>query len=391
MLNQPVRENASVDDQKPQTKADWLQLIHKLGPTFVEREVEHDQNDSFVAQNYEELKRYGLFSVLVPTDLGGGGLTHAETADLLRTMAYYSPSTALANSMHQHLVAANIWKYKKGQNVAKMLKNVVANNPVLISTGARDWLESNGTMVKTEGGYLLSGFKAFASQSAGGDVAVTSAPFDDPEAGPLVLHFPVRLDAEGVSVIENWQAMGMRGTGSHMIKFENVFVPEETVALKRPFGKFHPVWNVVLTVAMPLIMAVYVGIAEKAVATAIEHSKRKDGLKSYIPAAVAEMNNSLITAKVLHEDMLRLANDFDFEPNNEQAHEILTRKTVVANACISTVQQAMDIVGGPGFFRSFGLEKLLRDVQASKYHPLMEKDQLEFSGEYLLSEPKFLN
>ena len=46
----------------------------------------------------------------------------------------------------------------------------------------------------------------------------------------------------------------------------------------------------------------------------------------------------------------------------------------------------MEIVGGQGFYRSFGLERLFRDVQAAKYHPLPERDQHRFLGEYLLAQ-----
>ncbi|NUO16319.1 MAG: PAS domain-containing protein, partial [Planctomycetaceae bacterium] len=115
----------------------------------------------------------------------------------------------------------------------------------------------------------LNMLKMFASQSAVGDVLITSAPYDDPEHGPQVLHFPVPMQAEGVSVLNDWHALGMRGTGSHTVRLDGVFVPDAAVVLKRPRGAFHPFWNVILTVAMPYIMAVYTGIAEKAAATAL--------------------------------------------------------------------------------------------------------------------------
>jgi acyl-CoA dehydrogenase len=75
--------------------------------------------------------------------------------------------------------------------------------------------------------------------------------------------------------MNDWRTLGMRATGSHTVKLENVFVPDAAIALKRPRGAYHPVWNVVLTVAMPLIMSVYVGIAEKAAQVAIGHVRGK--------------------------------------------------------------------------------------------------------------------
>jgi len=62
-----------------------------------------------------------------------------------------------------------------------MLKKVAANQPVLISTGANDWLESSGEMEKTKDGFLVTAVKHFASQSAGGDILVTSAAYEDPK------------------------------------------------------------------------------------------------------------------------------------------------------------------------------------------------------------------
>jgi acyl-CoA dehydrogenase len=82
--------------------------------------------------------------------------------------------------------------------------------------------------------------------------------------------------------------------------------------------------------------------------------------------------------------MLRLSNNYHFEPVDQLGQDILTRKTIVTNATIEVVTQAMDIVGGAGYYRSYGLEKLFRDVQAAKHHPLPEKEQLLYSGEYLL-------
>ena len=156
------------------------------------------------------------------------------------------------------------------------------------------------------------------------------------------------------------------------------------IVLTRPQGEFHPFWHVVLTVAMPLIMSVYAGISRKAAEMAIEGARGNKDVKSHVPLSVSAMHNDLTAAETQWRDMVRIANNLDFDPSEENAQAILSRKTNVANACISTVEKAMEVVGGQGFFRSFGLERLFRDVQAAKYHPLQEKDQHQFTGEYLL-------
>ena len=74
--------------------------------------------------------------------------------------------------------------------------------------------------------FRVSARKIFGSGVPQGDLLVTSAPYDDPTDGPTVLHFPVPLKAEGVTVLDTWRTMTMRATGSHDVLLEGVFVPE---------------------------------------------------------------------------------------------------------------------------------------------------------------------
>lgn len=363
----------------------WSGLIMDIGTQLSENGKRHDHEDSFVADNYQLIREIGLLTAMIPAELGGAGTSYTEMCDILKLVAHYCPSTALSLSMHQHLLAANIWKYRHNKGGEEVLKKVAANNLILISTGAGDWLESNGTMEKIEGGYLVSAEKNFASQSAAGDVLVTSAPFNNPEKGWQVLHFAIPMNADGVSVLDNWYTLGMRGTGSQTVRLERVYVPETSVALERPKGEYHPFWNVVLTVAMPLIMSVYVGIAEKASIIALDKTRSKEYRPPYVPFLAGEMHNQLIMAQVVLRDMVNLANDLNFSPKDETAVAILSRKTLVADACKATVNKAMETVGGLSYYRNTGLERLFRDVQAGHFHPLQDKHQHYLTGEYLLN------
>ena len=95
-----------------------------------------------------------MFSALVPEDLGGGGVPHGEMCDFLRDLAHYCGSTALALSMHMHLVAAAVFNYRNGKPSQKLLEKM-AGGAVLISTGANDWLGSNGDVERVDGGYKV--------------------------------------------------------------------------------------------------------------------------------------------------------------------------------------------------------------------------------------------
>ncbi len=366
----------------PQSKVKaWTELLQEVTPSFAERASQHDQDDSFVSRNYDELRELGFFGAAVPAEFGGGGASHSEICRAVTRIAHDCSSTALAVSMHQHLLAAVVWRWRRGQDEEALLRRIASQQLVLVSTGATDWINSEGEMTKVDGGYRVSAVKRFASGSSVGDIVVTSARYDDPDQGPRVLHFGVSMGSEGVSVGTDWRTLGMRGTGSNTVTLEDVFVPEQAVSLDRPRGEWHTVWNVVVVVAMPLIMSAYVGIAEKAAEIARSRaSASPDRAAHYTPYLLGEMENSLTATQVAVESMIDIANDLEFAPTVENADAVLKRKTLAARAATETVEKAMEVVGGAGYYRGFGLERLLRDVKASQYHPLAEKKQHLFSG-----------
>ena len=358
-------------------------LSEELGPRFQAGAAERDSGDVFVAEHYDLLKERKVFSALIPAEIGGGGASHSAMCAFLRQLAHYCPSTALALSMHSHIVAANLYNHQHGRPGLKVLERVAAGQAVLISTGANDWLESSGSMTRTDGGFLFSGRKPFASGSPKGAVLVTSAPYQDPKEGWQVLHFGVPLSSKGISLADDWQTLGMRATGSQTVVLDKVMVPDEAIALRRPRGRFHPAWNVIIACAMPLIMSVYVGAAESIVAIARDFAAKRKG-DPVAPFQLGELKNLLTTAQLAVDDMVRLADDLNFEATVELSDKMLARKTIAADSVIATAEKALEAAGGPGFYRKNGLERLLRDLHGAQFHPLPAKRQHLFSGRLVL-------
>jgi len=254
----------------------WTELANELGETFAARAAKHDETDAFVVDNYADLKARKVFAAGVPEELGGGGASAADLAGMLRTLGHHCGSTALALSMHTHLVATAAWRWRNQKApVDGLLKRVATENLVLVSTGGADWLQGSGKAVKVDGGYRVTGRKIFCSGAPAGALLSTTAIVDDPVDGPTVLQISVPVSASGLKIQDNWRTIGMRGTGSHDITLEDVFVPDAAVALRRPSGKWHPLIHVVSMVALPLINAVYVGVAEAARDLALEAVRKK--------------------------------------------------------------------------------------------------------------------
>jgi alkylation response protein AidB-like acyl-CoA dehydrogenase len=365
-----------------QGNMDWVSLAASLGEQFAARDMEADETDVFVADNIARLKATGLVAAGVPIELGGGGASYSEMCTVLRMLGRYCSSTALAFAMHTHQVMVPTWRWHNQKApVDGLLKRIATEQLVLLSSGGSDWLQSNGTAVKVDGGFLVTGRKVFASGAPAANLLMTSAVYQDPEMGSTVLHFAVPMHAQGVVIEDTWQAMGMRGTGSHDVVLSDVFVPDAAVALRREQGKWHPIFHLISMVAFPLIYSVYVGVAEAARDRAIQLAMKRS-TDEHLCYLVGGLDNELMAAKIALQHMISIAERS--QPGFETTNQIMTGRTLVARSVLDVANLAMEVAGGSAFYRKLGLEKLFRDVQGARYHPLREEAQRKLSGQLAL-------
>jgi acyl-CoA dehydrogenase len=301
---------------------------------------------------------------------------------VLRELARHDPATAVALAMHTHLVAAQVWRHNHGMDAEKVFRKVVDDRAVLISTGASDWVSSNGTAAKVDGGYRISVRKTPASGCEIGQIMVSSVRWDDGPDGPQVLHFSAPFSAEGVSIEQTWDTLGMRATGSHTIVLDNVFVADAAISLARPADCWHPIWNIVLGAAIPLIVAAYVGIADTAVEVACQDAAGRTD--EHILQLLGEMKNAHTTAVDVSTAMLTASANLQFANTDEHASQTLSRKTVACDALIATVRLALEATGGRGYSRGSAIERLYRDVHGCLFHPLPRAKQTQFTGRVAL-------
>jgi len=370
---------------------DWIALADRLGPDMAAAAGRHDAEESFVAENYRALRAAGFFKALVPTEFGGGGAGYREICGVVRRLATHCGATALAFAMHTHLVALPVWRWRnEGAPVEGLLRRIAAEDLILISSGANDWLPGSGTATAVDGGFRIHARKGFASGSPMGDLLVTSAVFDDPVQGPTVLHFAVPFTAPGVRLHETWRALGMRGTGSHDVELDGVFVPEAAVTARRGApGTWHPLFHMVYGVAFPIVYSAYVGVAEAARASALALARGKagpgKGSAATLHIAAGRMENAFASAEMALERMIAIAETEP--PGAERTSRMACARTLAGQAAIETVERAMDLVGGAAFTRALPIERAFRDVQGARFHPLAEVPQLELTGRVALGLP----
>ncbi len=354
-----------------------------VGPVLAEHAARHDQEGTFVTEAYAALRDAGLLKAGVPVELGGDGATIADLTALQRELGHHCGATALASSMHQHVVAFTAWRYRRGLPGAEAtLRRVAEEDIILVSTGGGDYTNPRGEAVKVDGGYRVSGRKRFASQSSHGTVMATMFTFDDPEQGRRVLNVAIPVSAQGVTVADNWNTLGMRGTGSHDIVLEDVFVPEERVLANRPYGVVDPPLQVISEIAFPIISGAYLGVAEAAYEAALAASQaRADNV--LLQRHVGLMRHKLRVAAWALDGALAAVGD-DPQPSHETYLAVMSAKAEIAQAGVEVCDLAMEAGGGQAFFKGSVIERCYRDIRAAKFHPLTIEDTLVETGRHAL-------
>jgi alkylation response protein AidB-like acyl-CoA dehydrogenase len=202
-------------------QADLVSRAAEVGPDLERHAERHDRDGTFVTESFERLRDAGLLAIAVPTELGGSGATIRQVAAVQHELARHCAATALASAMHQHVVSFTAWRHRRGLPGAEAtLRRVAEEGIVLLSTGGGDFTRPKGTATRVDGGYLLSGRKTFVSQAPVGAALSTMFVHEDPEQGRRVLNVAVPVSSPGVVVTDSWDALGMRGTGSNEVVFD---------------------------------------------------------------------------------------------------------------------------------------------------------------------------
>jgi alkylation response protein AidB-like acyl-CoA dehydrogenase len=349
-----------------------------LARDFATRAAEHDRDASFPFENFQALYDAGLLSLTIPVERGGGGAGLALACRVVQEIAGGDASTALVLSM-QYIFHAG---FARGRPIPapvyeglcrESLEGIALVNALRVEpelgTPSRGGLPAT-TATETPEGWRLSGHKIYGTGSPILRYFLVWARTagDAPRVGTFLLP----LSAPGVRIVENWDHMGMRATGSHDILMEDVLLPHEYALDVRPpaeWGAPDPAvsaWNALV------LSALYHGVAVAA----------RDWLAGYLnertPAnlgaslatlprfqtAAGEIDALLFTSQRLIDSTAEAFDAGIPQPANTAS----LVKYVVTNNAVRAVDIALGLVGNPGLSRTHPLERYHRDVMCSRIH-----------------------
>lgn len=370
---------------------EYAEKAEELAARFAERANIHDREGSFPHENFADLRDAGYLKLTVPKKYGGDEISLHELVSLQERLAYGDGSTALAVGWHLgqmlHLRTTRKWPdalfdelclavAAKGAMINTFASEAASGSP---SRGGRP----ETTAVRTEAGWLITGRKTFSTLAPILDRFVVTAYIPEEEGAA---DFLVYKD-DRVSMIETWDTIGMRGTGSHDVVLREVFVPDE----HRLSGKGTDDGGGWLL----HIPACYLGIAMAARDYAISFAQtyRPNHLQgpiaelATVKQSIGQMEIELRTARSLvYEAAGRWDREIEQRPSLRP--ELGLAKFVATNNAIKVVDMAMRIVGGASLSRNLPLERYYRDVRAGLHNPPMDNMVLQTLASSALSEKR---
>jgi len=359
-------------------------LSDELLERFGHRAATYDRVNRFFAEDFEELRDAGYLRAVVPTELGGLGLTLAELCREQRRLAARAPATALATQMHLLATGVAADLYRRGDGSLVWLLDEVARGAVVAygySEPGNDVpiLYSTSRAERVAGGYRFTGRKVFTSLSPVWTHLMVYA-MDTAEAGaPKMVHAVLPRETPGIRTVETWDTLGMRATRSDDTLPDAAFVPDRLVTRVLPAG-FAGADAFILADfgwACPLFANVYIGVARRAfdLATAGVAQKRSVAELTRTMAhhpevqhAVAEMRIEL-EAIVAHAD--RVAADWveGVDHGQDWPVKLVAMQHHCVRGAFRVVDLALDVAGGAGMAKGNELERLFRDARCGRFHP----------------------
>jgi alkylation response protein AidB-like acyl-CoA dehydrogenase len=376
-------------------QARFVELSKALATKFSARAAEHDRNGSFPFENFDELRASGYPAWVVPTRYGGWGANLLEALLIAETLAQGDGSTALSAAMHLQTVGGAEEKRTFPEPLFAeicraavergALANYISTEPEMGSPSHGGKPATTATPIPATGsrppGYLVNGRKNFASMSPTLDFMIASATLQDGSGqdSAQVANFVIE-PGPGVEIVETWDALGMRSTGSHDVVFRDVFVPtSRLIPPTPPLAPGKPRVNAWFTM---VVSAVYVGVAAAALQSAVRFAQ--DRVPPSLGKPIAQLENvqrRLGEAELLlHQARIQLyyaADLWDRYPDqrSEVGELVLVAKYTSTNNAVAAVDQCMRVAGGVSMTKSLPLERYYRDVRGGVGHP-MHDDQI---------------
>ncbi len=360
----------------------YIAMAEELGPTFAQRAERHDREAIFPTENYADMRQAGLLGLCVPKEHGGLGADLFTYALVSATLGKYCGATALTFNMH---ACSSLWpglltdaldltpeqrtehEARRAMHYARIVnEGAIYAQPFSEGTAAAAGRAPFGTTAtRVDNGWLINGKKIFASLSGSANYyGVLCTENKDGATMRDSMYVAIPGDSSGLSIVGDWDPLGMRGTVSRNLIFDNVFVDDNAQLMPR--GIYYQAasrWPHMFMTLSPT----YMGIAIAAYQFTVRYLRGEiEGMgppvkRRMFPTkqiTVAQMQIILEQTRAL---FLRAFSEARVDPPKEvRLRAYAAQYTIMENAN-QLCQLAIRTCGGQSMLRSLPLERLYRD------------------------------
>ena len=344
---------------------------------FAERELkprarETDEKEEFSWEAWRGMASLGLAGIGIDPAFGGGGGTHRQMVVAVEEVSRGDASAAVSLIAHRSLGLQSIYQFGNEEQKSKYVPGAASGEKImawaLTEPGSgSDAAAMQTTATRRDGNFYLNGSKLFTTNGDIADAVIVFASHDKELRHRAVSAFIVDKDAPGLRVHKQQGKMGMRGSTTVEMTFEDTPVPVENLLGEERHG-FRYAMDI-LDSSRIAIAAQCVGIAQAAFEAAVRYSQQRQTFgkpiseHQAIQFALADMATDIFASR----SMTFLAATLE-DQGLPYLEEASMAKLYASEACFRVASKAVQIHGGYGYFKESDVERYFRDSRVTSIY-----------------------
>lgn len=353
------------------------EMLREMYRSFTVNEVkplaeEIDEEERFPVETVEKLARFGFFGIPFPKQYGGAGGDNLAYAMAVEELSKACGTTGVIVSAHTSLCAAPIYEFGTEEQKQKYLVPLAKGEKIgafgLTEAGAGTDAAGQQTKAVLEGDFwILNGSKIFITNAGYADTYIVMAMTDKSAGTRGISAFIVEKGFEGFSVGKKEKKMGIRGSSTCELIFENCKVPKENLLGK--IGQGFKIAMKTLDGGRIGIASQALGLAQGAIDETVKYTKERKQFGRSISQfqntqfQLADMQTKTEAARLLVYKAAYLKDQkVDF------SMEAAMAKLYASEVSMEVTTKAVQLHGGYGYTREYGVERMMRDAKITEIY-----------------------
>ncbi|THG89286.1 acyl-CoA dehydrogenase [Alkalihalobacillus alcalophilus ATCC 27647 = CGMCC 1.3604] len=370
------------------------QLIREMVRDFAENEIKPyiekmEETDEFPSQIVKKMGQYGLMGIPISSKWGGAGADFLSYIIAIHEISKISATLGVILSVHTSVGTNPIYYYGSEEQKEKYVTKLAAGQflGAFALTEPQSGSDASGlrtTAIRKGDKYILNGTKVFITNGGAADTYITFALTDTVKGSRGgISAFIVEKDTPGFSIGKKEKKLGLNGSNTTELIFEDAEVPSENLLGAEGDG-----WKIAmgnLDVGRIGIAAQALGIAEAALEFSVDYAKSRQQFGKKIAAnqgisfKLADMATDVEAAKLLVYQAALLKDD-----RKSSGKETSMAKRFATDVAMRNATEAVQIFGGYGYMKDYPVERLFRDAKATQIYEGTNEIQRVIIAKHLL-------